>query len=233
MKIIISPSKTMKPRKHTIDITTPKYIEKSNILRSIISDYSIDEITNKYSVSDKLAHTIKDSYNDKTIYPALFYYTGTVFKQLDLKAYEPKHYEYIKKHLNILDALYGILNYSDGISFYRLDYTTKLDEYDLYNYWQDSINDTYQNEDFIINLASNEFSKQIKNENMITIDFCIKQDEKIKRPSMLIKKARGQMLNYLILNTITQKEELKHINIDGFKYEPNLSNQTQYVFLKD
>lgn len=232
MKIIISPSKTMKPTKHHLQMSTPIFNEKSKPLKHALLNLSIEEIEKTFQVSNKLAQNIFNGLKDQTLYPALFYYTGTVFKQLELKNYTHIEFDYINTHLHILDALYGVLKYSDGISFYRLDYLSQLDTFNLYSYWQSCIDELYEDEDLIINLASNEFSKQIHHQNMVTIDFCIEENGKMKRPSMHVKKARGQMLNYLITHQITSLDHLKLIDLDGYCYDKNLSDEHHFVMIK-
>ena len=67
---------------------------------------------------------------------------------------------------------------------------------------------------------------------MITIDFCINDKGKIKRPAPLIKKARGQMLNWLILNQITSLDQIQNYQIDGYLYDPKKSTYNHYYFIK-
>ena len=98
--------------------------------------------------------------------------------------------------------------------------------------WQEDLENLFKEEDFIINLASKEYSKQIKHGKMITIDFCINDKGKIKRPAPLIKKARGQMLNWLILNQITSLDQIQNYQIDGYLYDPKKSTYNHYYFIK-
>lgn len=231
MKIIISPSKTMKKQKYTCQTQLPLFNEQAKYLKDIIIQYNIDELMTRFHISEKLALSLHQQLQDNSLQPALFFYTGTVFKQLQLQQYNNTEFDYIKTHLNILDAMYGVLNYNDLISFYRLDFLTELD-FNLYDYWKNLIHSIYENEECIINLASNEFSKMISHPNMITIDFCIEHDSKIKRPSMLVKKARGMMLNEMIKHQINDLEILKKVTFDGYRYDSQLSTSTNYVFIK-
>lgn len=232
MKIIISPSKTLKPNAILTETKEPLFIEKANFLKDILLSYNAKQIETHLHVSKKLSEEIYLHLKETKTYPALFYYTGTVFKQLELSHYQTKQFSYLQEHLYILDALYGCLRYNDAISFYRLDFLCQLDDIDLYKYWQSSLKTLLMEEDLIINLASNEYAKQIHHANMITIDFCIQDHDKIKRPSALIKKARGQMLNILILNQITQLDKIKSIEFDGYHFDPQRSTPSKYVFIK-
>ena len=68
---------------------------------------------------------------------------------------------------------------------------------------------------------------------MYFIDFIIINQGKIKRNAMIIKKARGQMLNQMILNEIKTLDELKTLNIDGFTYQPDYNQEGTLAFVKN
>ncbi len=233
MKIIISPSKTLKKQPCDLNPTQPLFIDKALFIKNKLLNDDVSTIEKRMKVSNKLAQNIYEGLRDDTKVPALYYYTGTVFKQLELSSYTSNHHEYLKNHLYILDALYGCLRYLDEISFYRLDYLCQLDDIHLYDYWQDSIDQLLRDEDYIINLASQEYAKQVNHPNLITIDFAIRKDNQLKRPSMHVKKARGSMLNYLIKHEVNDLNTLKSINIDGFQFDQGLSTPHHYVFIKD
>ena len=169
--------------------------------------------------------------SDET-YPALYLYSGTVFKQLELLRYKEKEHEYLSKHLNIMSAYYGVLNYNSAISPYRLDMTMKPNNINLYDYWYTPVYQYFQNEDFIISLASKEFTTMIKHPDLYFIDFVEIKDTKEVRNSMIIKKLRGQMLNYMILHNITTLDELKNIELDNYIYNNDMSTHNTIVFSK-
>lgn len=233
MKIIISPSKTLKEQSCSLPSTQPMFLEMAEPIKNKLLNDDIAMIEKRMHVSSKLAQNIYDGLRQTKKVPALYYYTGTVFKQLELPTYTLNHHAYLAKHLYILDALYGCLRYLDEISFYRLDYLCQMDELNLYEYWNKEINTLLQNEDFIINLASQEYAKQVKHPNLITIDFAVKHNDQLKRPSMLIKKARGSMLNYMIKHEIKDLEKIKEIIIDDYHFSKNHSTSSHYVFIKD
>lgn len=232
MKIIISPSKTLKPSPYSGPTQIPQFYDKAMKLKHILQNYEPQHIKNHLHVSEKLANEVYQRLKDDTLYPALYYYTGTVFKQLELKNYQDEHLEYLNQHLYILDALYGALRYNDLISFYRLDYLSQIEDIDLYTYWQEDLKHLFMEEDYMINLASNEYAKSIQHGHMITIDFCIQKNGRITRPSMLIKKARGAFLNAMILQKVNNLETLKNITVDDFCFNEKLSSSTHYVYLK-
>ena len=50
---------------------------------------------------------------------------------------------------------------------------------------------------------------------------------------MSVKKARGTMLNLMILNEITSLDDLKTLNADGYVYNEQMSQDYNIVFVKE
>lgn len=232
MKIIIAPSKTMKYKDYGFEITEPLFKEETQYLYEMMKQYSDEDLCNIMKISYKQALQVYDYYHaNQSVYPALSLYQGTVFKQLDLNLYN-HHKDYLEKHLCIMSAYYGILHYNSAISPYRLDMTMKL-PINLYEYWYTPIYQYFEDTDFIISLASHEFTSMIHHPHLYFIDFVELQGQKLKRNAMIIKKARGQMLNQLILHEITTLEDIKSLNIDGFIYNEELSHDQTLVFMRN
>lgn len=233
MKVIIAPSKTMKYTQNNLVGRPILFQQENDYLHNILKQYNDEDIMSLMKISYKQTLKVIDYYkNDKT-YPALYLYSGTVFKQLELSKYRQQDFDYLDKHLNIMSAYYGILNYDSLITPYRLDMTMKPNNIDLYDYWFTPIYQYFEHEDFIISLASIEFSKMIKHSHLIFIDFIIIKNNKPTRNAMLVKKARGTMLNHMIINHIETIEEIKQIQFDGFSYHDELSNENTLVYIKE
>ena len=99
-------------------------------------------------------------------------YDGLCFKNMNREDLDSKDLDYIDKHLFILSALYGAVRPFDLISPYRLDFLMKTEMGNLYKFWQDEIaKKVLEDEDLIVNLASDEFSKTIK-KSKIAISIC-------------------------------------------------------------
>ncbi|MEG0365948.1 MAG: YaaA family protein [Coprobacillus sp.] len=232
MKIIIAPSKTMKYKDYGFEISNQNFIEETKYLYTLLKQYNDEELCELMKISYKQALTVYDFYHKQhDTYPALSLYQGTVFKQLQIDQYQ-NHLDYLDKHICIMSAYYGILKYNSGISPYRLDMTMKLQNINLYEYWYTPIYQYFQNEDIVISLASKEFTDMIHHPYLYFIDFIEIIDNKIKRNAMIIKKARGLMLNQMILNEIKTLEQLKKLNIDGFIYDESFSHNQILCFIK-
>ena len=114
-----------------------------------------------------------------------------------------------------------------------LDMTMKPNHINLYEYWYTPIYQHFENEDFIISLASKEFTDMLHHPHVYFIDFIEIEDQKLKRNAMIIKKARGQMLNQMILKEITTLDELKQLQIDGFIYNEVPHRLPQYTWVRN
>lgn len=232
MKVIIAPSKTMKYQKSNFECTPLLYPNETNYLHSILMNYNDEKLCELMKISYKQALKVYDYFHQEyPIHPALSLYQGTVFKQLHLEMYE-EHSHYLNQHFNILSAYYGILKYNTGITPYRLDMTMKPDHINLYEYWYTPIYQYFENEDLIISLASQEFTSMIHHPHLYFIDFIEMKHDKIRRNAMIIKKARGKMLDQMILKEITTLDEIKNLNIDGFIYDNTLSSNQTLTFVK-
>lgn len=232
MKIVIAPSKTMKYCGIDVVTSQPLFPKQTTYLHQILKQYNDEQLCQLMKISYKQASQVYQYFHTpQQSHPALFFYQGTVFKQLALLDYG-SHYQYLEEHLRILDAYYGILLYNTAIVPYRLDMTMKIQDINLYDYWYTLLYQYFEKEDFIISLASKEFTNMLRHPAIYFIDFMIIDHGKIKRNAMLIKKARGQMLNQMILQEIETLDDLKALNIDGFTYQPEYNQEGTLAFVK-
>ena len=233
MKIVIAPSKTMKYQKVPFVGSEPLFPEETQYLTNILKQYNDEQLCQLMKISYKQATQVYQYFHEEqTAHPALAFYQGTVFKQLELASYM-NHQDYLSEHLCILDAYYGVLKYNTLITPYRLDMTMKPDHINLYDYWYTPLYQYFEQVDFIISLASKEFSNMLRHPHIYFIDFIINDHGKMKRNAMIIKKARGQVLNQMILNEIKTLDELKTLNIDGFTYQPDYNQEGALAFVKN
>lgn len=231
MKIIIAPSKSMKPLDYNFKTKEIEFPKENEMLHRIMMNYDIEEIMNLMKISYKQSEKVYHYYHDNNVkYPALYLYSGTVFKQLSLDLYGEKEFDYLRQ-LNILSAYYGVLDYNSLINNYRLDMSMKPEGINLYDYWYTPIYRYFKSEDYIIDLSSKEFSRMVNHPHKIFIDFIIYRNGKPTRNGALVKKARGIMLDYMVLNKI-DIDHIKDIEIDGFSYHDELSDEHNYVFIK-
>jgi cytoplasmic iron level regulating protein YaaA (DUF328/UPF0246 family) len=234
MKIIIAPAKQMKYSVPTSKpVTTPVFTNKQKKLKTILKRMDIPMLHDVMKISFKMAEEVYHYYHQKEdFYPAIHYYSGTVYKQLKLATYHKKEHTYIDSHLRILSAYYGVLAPYDAVQRYRLDMKMKIEDINLYTYWQKVVKKYFKEEDIILSLASKEFTDMVEHPNIITIDFVESKGDTLVRNAMYVKQARGKMLHLLIKNQVTNIDDLKNISFDNYQYHKVLSTKNNLVFCR-
>ena len=245
MKIIFSPSKEMREenifKNKEIEFTESKFKDKTNILINTLKEKSISEIENIMKLKGELLNdTYKDiqDYDKLKYIPAISLYYGVSFKELELEDYSEKSLKYLQNNLLILSAFYGISLPFDLIKKHRLDMTISIIDKGLYNFWKKDINEyisnILDNDEILLNLASSEFSKLIDNKKipMINLDFKEEKDGTYKSISTYSKKARGQFLNYLIKNQVSNIENIKKMELNGYSLNEELSDKKNFIFTR-
>ena len=168
--------------------------------------------------------------------PAIFAFNGDVYQGLQASSFDAQN-GICTKHLRILSGLYGILRPLDMIQPYRLEMGTQLafDDYKtLYDFWDTKIMNLLledlesQNDNTIINLASFEYFKSVNKKeftaNIIDIEFKDFKNDQYKIISFHAKKARGLMSKYIIDNALSDPDDLKGFDYEGYYYDPVASS---------
>ena len=204
-------------------------------------------------LSDKLAALNYDRYqswkaskeisNDSK--PSMFVFKGDVYQGLQAEDLTKKEMDFAQKHVRILSGLYGILRPLDIMKPYRLEMGTKLETAvgkNLYEFWGNKIQKNVleelkkQQSDLLINLASKEYftvlGKLSEDLHVVSPAFKDYKNGKYKIISFYAKKARGLMARWIIQNKVTDFEDLKKFNLDGYKYSKAESASTTPVFLR-
>eukprot|EP00041_Stephanoeca_diplocostata_P032174 m.1024206 g.1024206 ORF g.1024206 m.1024206 type:complete len:345 (-) comp24099_c1_seq11:497-1531(-) len=178
-------------------------------------------------------------------------YDGPAYKALDAQSLPPSSISYLQQHLRILSGLYGSVRPCDLIQPYRLCMGSKLvvnvaptkTTKDLYTFWNHHNLTTdlvaemngegcTSTPRFIVNVASNEYSKVIDRTQLppdiLWIDCVFKDSGRIL--SFFAKRARGLMVRYCALNNVRSPDDLKGFDLDGYRFQPSESTATSYVF---
>jgi len=232
MYIIISPSKTQKPSKSEyLQDTQILYPAKHKKVLAALRKLSKNDIQSKMKLTGELLNQTFSNIKNYNIAPeshAFESFTGLVFKGLKKEEYKSEAYDYIKTHLRILDAFYGILEPGTLIKPYRLDFNTKIG-LNLYKHWEI---DDYFKDHQIINLASNEFSKMIKHHSLVHIHFRQYHNGTYKNQATYSKQARGKLLDYMIQHKVTDTDAIKGFTVDGYSYHEELSDDHNLYFTR-
>ena len=241
MKIILSPSKTQnhqRKRKEKGRKILKKDMTKKlfNYLKSLSKEELGEELDIQGNLLDRTFELYQEhSFEDQTI-PAIECYNGAVFKQLNLDSYDQKQFSYLQDKLIILSPMYGPLHSDTEIWPYRLEMSLKPDDINLYEYWQELMENYFADTDLIINLASNEYSKVVeKNYKRRIIDFYFKEEKEdgsLKTVGYYVKQNRGKMLDQIIKNQVETIDEIKEIELDGYKFNEEHSDENEFYFIK-
>lgn len=230
MKIILSPSKTMNLKEKQLStLTQPLFIEESEMLRNILKQDTLEDIKKRFKTSDKLSQQVFQFYQkDFSEKAAIETYTGQVYANLDYQSLTEEKQNYANQHLRILSALYGILKPTDAIKPYRLDFMVPFPQ-DLYAFWETKILQSIDDEELIINLASNEFSKLIPEHKLFQVNFV---NEQGRSQSTMAKKARGNFARKIVENQCENLDDLKAIKLEGFKKIAETKNSLTFQIQK-
>ena len=89
----------------------------------------------------------------------------------------------------------------------------------------------------LVNLASDEYYKSVNEKNIqaeiIKPVFLDQKNGKYKVISFYAKKARGLMARYIVKNKLSQVEQLKAFNSDGYYFDAESSSEKELVFKRD
>ncbi|MAI28991.1 MAG: hypothetical protein CMP38_02160 [Rickettsiales bacterium] len=243
--IIISPAKNLNilPEKSSLELSEPLFTDDTNLLIRKLKDLKFDKLKNLMKISDSLTELNFQRFqdfnsNDNVFKPAVFLFSGDTFNGLSIRLFSKELLLLAQNRLRILSGLYGLLRPLDLVQPYRLEMGTKIDSIlgiSLHEFWKKKItsclnNDLSKNKTkFLFNLSSQEYFESIDKNNLnakvVSFDFKIFKDNKLKAPGMMIKKYRGIMAKFIITNKIFDIEELKKFNEEGFEFdsydEPN------------
>ena len=217
--------------------TTPVFLSKTEALLEKLRGMSAEQLQHMYRCNDKiLAENIKriETMNlHKNLSPAL--YSGLAFQHLSATSLCRDELDYLQEYFRILSGFYGVLKPMDGITPYRLEMLSVFpDASNLYDYWNDALYHELD-DDVIINLASEEYSRCIKeylqeSDRMINIVFGEFKNGKLITKATKAKMARGDMIWYMAQNHITDPEDIKKFS-EHYRYAEELSNATHFVFI--
>ena len=254
MLAVISPAKTLdfETPSLTNSSSCPEFLDHSQKLINELRTLSVSKLCSLMSISSKLAALNEQRYQDwrlpfttSNAKQAIMAFKGDVYTGFTFDKYNEKDFSYAQKHLRILSWLYGLLRSLDLIQPYRLEMGTKLttpQSKNLYEFWgstlTNALNRTIKNSgiQILINLASNEYynvvDKNALHGRVITPIFKDQKNGNFKVISFFAKKARGAMSDYLIRNRISEPEGLKEFIGLGYRFNPNLTSDDNWVFTR-
>jgi cytoplasmic iron level regulating protein YaaA (DUF328/UPF0246 family) len=253
MKVLLSPAKALDMDKeiNAPSASAPIFMDKSESLVKKLSKFSSKKIGTMMHLSKDLSDLNHERYqsweadtelNGKNTY-AIAAFNGEVYRGFDAPSLSKEKLNEAQDTVRILSGLYGILKPLDIIYPYRLEMGTKWSvtpkTTSLYKFWGTKIADALneENEDgIIINLASNEYFKAVDKKalkgRVITPTFKDLKNGEYKTIMVFAKRARGQMARYIVDHSISDPEDIKGFDTDGYRYDENLSSENDWVFTR-
>jgi hypothetical protein len=255
MLMVISPAKTLDfdSPLATSKNSQPRLLDQSQQLINELQKLAPHDISTLMSVSDKIGtlnfdrfQAWQQPFNEDNARAAVLAFKGDVYTGMQAETFQASDFNFAQKHLRILSGLYGLLRPLDLMQAYRLEMGTKFankNGKNLYQFWDNKIT-TILNEDIkdsgskeLINLASNEYFKSVQlkylDSEVITPIFKDFKNGKYKIISFYAKKARGMMAAYIIKNKIKNVEDIKSFNIDGYRFDNDMTRDNNWVFTRE
>lgn len=254
MLVVISPSKTLDfDGRSYSDHTTPFFNSQISHLIDHMKSLSENDLERLMDISPKLAALNHDRFQrfqlpftPENSRQALLAFKGDVYQGIQVDDYTDSEIRFAQDHLRILSGLYGLLRPLDLIQPYRLEMGTRLSGpwgKTLYEFWENTISERINQElphttgsPFLVNLASNEYFKAIRPENLdapvLHIHFKEKKNGTLKTIGIHAKRARGVMTDFIVKHQIGDPEDLKRFAQTGHRYDPSHSTETEWSFVR-
>ena len=252
MKIVVSPAKSLDfERKVMTDkFTQSAFLSDAETINRALKKKSAKQLSQLMDISPALGQLNFERnqnwslpFSPSNARQAVFAFDGDVYKGLDVYNLDPKLLPKLQDTLLIISGLYGLLKPLDLIQPYRLEMKTKFPvgkNANLYAFWRTKISRALQQElgedKLLINLASNEYFKAVDTKlldcEVVSPQFKVLKNGSLKTIAIFAKHARGLMTRFIIENDIKTGEDLKHFDVDGYRFLASESTPTAPVFVK-
>ncbi|MGV6825783.1 MAG: peroxide stress protein YaaA [bacterium] len=254
MLIVISPAKKLdyETPAQTKQSSLPDFLDQSQLLIDNLRNYSALDLAELMKLSIKLAELNFERYHDwstdittENAKQCVLAFKGDVYAGMDADSFSEETLSYAQDHLRILSGLYGLLKPLDLMMPYRLEMGTRLPNSrgaNLYAFWGERITDAINaqlqalGDNVLINLASNEYFKSVKPKliqgRIITPQFKEQKGDTVKMIGVYAKKARGLMSRYILTNQLTDPDQIKNFDVEGYSYDELRSTEDQWVFIR-
>ncbi len=246
MRIIISPAKKMNTDTNSFSPTSlPRFLPEARVLLDTLRGMPPQELQTLWNCSDSIAklnvNRLREMDLERHLTPAIMAYEGIQYRYMAPGVMERFQLKYLQDNLRILSGFYGLLTPFDGVVPYRLEMQATLTItgcQDLYAFWGDKLARALTEEtDLIFNLASQEYSRAVEpylppSVTFLTCTFGELKNGKVLEKGTLCKMARGQMVRWLAENQITCPQRLSEFRDLNYRFSPEHSTDTNYVFIK-
>ncbi len=255
MLALLSPAKSL-DFERSCDLSLmsqARLLDQSAMLARKLKTLSRKSIASMMTLSDALTELNYQRFQDLDLSPeadgqkpAILAFAGDVYVGLDAGSLDAPQLLAAQDKLRILSGLYGLLRPLDGIQPYRLEMGRSLTTSrgkTLYAFWGSRITQLLEHDlaasgsAFVINLASQEYFKAVKPKELsvpvITPDFKEWRDGRLTSISFSAKRARGLMARFMLTNDVRSPEDLKHFQVEGYRFDPEASRGNTWIFARE
>ena len=252
MKILLSPAKSLDYKSDLPTLKTSEgcFLNEAQYLNNILKEKSPKELSELMNISSSLGelnyqrnNSWSLPFSQKNARQSIYAFSGDVYRGLDSYTVEEGKIDFMQNSVRIISGLYGLLKPLDLIQPYRLEMGTKMpvgDNKNLYEYWRQKItnqlNKELADDEPVLNLASNEYFKAIDSKvvktDIYTANFKQLKNGEYKTIAIFSKKARGMMTRFIIDHNITDINDLKSFNYDGYLFHETLSSKKEFIFTR-
>ena len=249
MIALISPAKTFASKPALVGLGQPSIFKEESfpIVEHALS-MTEDELKSSLKLSAKLATEARQNWlawiaESSPEALALSYYSGMVFKKIGMKDFNDEDWAFVNNHLRICSFVYGLLTPDTLIRPYRMEGTVRLEDGQrIFDYWKDRLTDALieaclADDGVLLNLASDEmqslfhWDKVCARLKVINFYFETRQaDGSLKTIVIYCKMARGAMVRAMVKGRLTNPEDLKSVQVEGFQFVPERSDETNWYF---
>ncbi len=254
MITLLSPSKSLDfdSESGISKYTRPVFLKEASAINAHLRTLKPSDLVRLQTISAKLAELNsernlkwKTPFTLKNAKQAVLAFSGDVYEGMNASDFSEEELDIVQEKIRILSGLYGLLKPLDLIKPYRLEMGTRLQfgpHRDLYHFWQDKVTaainkELKKSDHLLVNLASREYFKVIDLSTLkgkvITPVFKDKKDGKYMVISFFAKKARGLMCRFMVNNRISDPEDLKAFDLEGYHYNPHLTKGNNWVFTRE
>lgn len=250
MLAVISPAKSLDFERPypPLQASEPVFAEDASKLAASAARLSARKLGELMHISEQLSKLNADrfrSFGTAPERPAIFAFTGDVYKGFEVKSLDDEAIRFAQDHLRILSGLYGLLRPLDNIRPYRLEMGTNWAprRKSLYDYWGTRIatrlaRDAEVAGGVIINLASKEYWRAAATHlpaplRVIDVDFRERGPDGLRFNTFAGKRARGMMARFICEHRLVEPETLKNFDSDGYVFEDSGSDHHRWLFTRD
>ena len=249
MIALLSPAKTLDYERPlpAIAATVPRFADTADALAKSAANLTQKRLGTLMHISPALAKLNADrfaGFADALARPALFAFAGDVYTGFEARTLDEPAIAFAQDHVRMLSGLYGLLRPLDAMKPYRLEMGTRWAprRKSLYEFWGDRIAAAVRADvaadgsGAVLNLASQEYFAAVLGKldgvRVVDVDFREPGPNGPRFVSFNAKRARGMMARWLCEHRITDIEDMKGFDSDGYRFDAAESEPDRWRFTR-